>query len=154
MGGVVRHRLVSVRHLLLAVPPLVVTIGLAALGGAELAGAHPLTMGVPRSVSEAIALRDEATAARLVEDGAGVDEIGLIRAGILSNQPLLTTPLEAAVLVDSATAIEYLRSRGARVTPDLSCLASDVGARVVRRQIADAAACQGGATLQSVLHRP
>jgi hypothetical protein len=154
MGGVVRHRLVIIRHLLLALPPLVVTIGLAALAGAELSGSHPLTMGVPRGVPEAIALKDEATAARLVEDGAGVDEIGLIRAGILSSQPLLVTPLEAAVLVDSPTAIDYLRARGARVTPDLGCLASDVGARVVRRQIADAAACRSGATLQAVLHRP
>jgi hypothetical protein len=79
---------------------------------------------------KAIALRDEATAARLLEDGAGVDEIGLIRAGIISSQPILATPLEAAILVDSATAVEYMKSRGARLPPDLSCLARDIGARV------------------------
>ena len=118
----------SVRYLLLAAPPLVVTIGLAVLVGAELSGSHPLTMGAPRSVPEAIALRDEATAARLLEDGAAADEIGLIRAGILTGQPVLATPLEAAVLVDAAMAFEYLTSRGAGVTPELSCLARDIGA--------------------------
>jgi hypothetical protein len=145
---------VSITHWLLAAPPLVVTIGLAALAGAELSGSHPLTMGAPRSVPEAIALRDEATAARLLEDGAGVDEIGLIRAGILSSQPILATPLEAAILVDSATAVEYMKSRGARLPPDLSCLARDIGARVVRRQITETESCPAGKALQAVLDRP
>ena len=143
-----------VRYLLLAAPPLVVTIGLAVLVGAELSGSHPLTMGAPRSVPEAIALRDQATAARLLEDGAAADEIGLIRAGILTSQPVLATPLEAAVLVDAATAIDYLTSRGAHVTPDLSCLARDVGARAVGRQLADAPSCPPGDALQTILDRP
>ena len=140
--------------MLLAAPPLVVTIGLAVFAGAELSGQHPLTMGAPRSVAEAIALRDEATAARLLEDGASVEAIGLIRAGILSGQPVLATPLEAAVLVDAATAFEYFRSRGAGVTPDLSCLARDVGARAILRRLADAAACPAGVALQAVIDRP
>ena len=144
----------SITHWLLAAPPLVVTIGLAALAGAELSGSHPLTMGAPRSVPEAIALRDEATAARLLEDGAGVDEIGLIRAGIISSQPILATPLEAAILVDSATAVEYMKSRGARLPPDLSCLARDIGARAVRRQITETESCPAGKALQAVLDRP
>jgi hypothetical protein len=162
MGGLVRYRLVIMRHVLLAAPPLVVTIGLAVFAGAELSGSHPLTMGAPRSVPEAIALRDEATAARMIEDGAAVDEIGLIRAGILSSQPVLATPLEAAVMVDAATAFEYLRSRGAQVRPfdsaqgrsDLSCLARDIGARAVRRQITDTPQCPPGGALQTVLDRP
>ena len=150
----VRHRLVSVRYLLLAAPPLVVTIGLAVLVGAELSGSHPLTMGAPRSVPEAIALRDEATAARLLEDGAAADEIGLIRAGILTGQPVLATPLEAAVLVDAAMAFTYLTSRGAGVTPELSCLARDIGGRAVPRLLANAPACPPGHALQTVLDRP
>ena len=144
----------SLRHVLLAAPPLVVTILLAAFAGAEWSGQHPLTMGAPRSVSEAIALRDEATAARLLEDGGGVDAIGLIRAGILSSQPVLATPLEAAVLVDAASAFEYLRSRGASVTPELSCLARDVGARAIVRRLAGAPACPPGVALQAVIDRP
>ena len=144
----------SIRNILLAAPPLVVTIGLAALAGAELSGSHPLTMGAPRSVPEAIALRDEATAARLIEDGAAADEIGLIRAGILSSQPVLATPLEAAVMVDAAGASEYQTSRGVQVPSDLSCLARDIGARAVRRQITEPPACPPGRALQTVLDRP
>jgi hypothetical protein len=149
------------RHVLLAAPPLVVTVGLASLVVAEWSGAHPLTMGTPRSVPEAIALRDEATAARLIEDGASANEIGLIRGGILSSQPILATPLESAVLVDAPAAFEYLRSRGAETKsldahsrPDLSCLARDIGARAVRKQIPDAPACPPGVALQTVLDRP
>jgi hypothetical protein len=158
----VRHRLVSARVLLLALPPAALTIVLAVLAGAELAGSHPLTMGEPRSVPEAIALRDEATAARLLEDGAGINEIGLIRAGILAPQPVLATPLEAAVLVDGAAMFDYLSVHGAHVqpfesaqgTPDLACLARDIGARGVRARIADAPSCPPGAALQAVLDRP
>ena len=150
----VRHRLVSVRYALLAAPPLVVTIGLAVFAGAELSGSHPLTMGEPRSVPEAIALCDDAGAARQVEDGAGVNEIGLIRSGILFEHPVLATPLEAAVLVDSAAAFDYLASRGAPVAPEISCLARDIGAHAVRKQITDSPACPPGAALQAVLNRP
>jgi hypothetical protein len=154
MDAMVRHRLVIMRNVLLAVPPIVVTVGLAVFAGAELSGAHPLTWGEPRSVVEAIALRDEAAAARLLEDGADIDAIGLIRGGILFEQPVLATPLEAAVLVDAAAAFEYLRSRGAHVTPDVGCLARDIGARAVRSRIADAPSCPPGAVLQAVLDRP
>lgn len=150
----VRHRLVSGRYSLLALPPAVVTIALAVLAGTELAGSHPLTMGEPRSVSEAIVLRDDAAAARLLEDGAGINEIGLIRAGILAPQPVLATPLEAAVLVDSATMFDYLSSHGAHVTLDVSCLARDIAARTVRTHITDAPTCPPGAALQTVLNRP
>lgn len=142
------------RVFLIAVPPVVVTLGLAVFAAAELTGAHPLTWGEPRSVSEAIALRDGAAAARLIEDGAGVDDIGLIRAGILAPHPVLATPLETAVLMDAATMVEYLASRGVQMTPDVGCLARDIGARAVRKHIADAPSCSPGAALQAVLERP
>ena len=150
----VRHRLVSVRPLLLAAPPLVATIGLTMFAGAELVGSRPLTMGEPRSASEAIALRDEAGAARLIEDGAGINEIELIRAGILAGRPVLATPLEAAVLVDAATTLTYLTSRGAHLTPEISCLARDIGAGRVQRQLPDVPTCRPGAALAAVLDRP
>lgn len=152
----VRHRLVRTRYFLLALPPAAVTIALAALAVAELAGSHPLTWGEPRSVPEAIALRDGAAAARLLEGGAGanIDEIGLIRAGILSPQPVLATPLEAAVLVDAVTMFDHLRSHGAHVTQEVRCLARDIGARAVLTHIADMPTCSPGAALQAVLDRP
>jgi hypothetical protein len=154
VGDVVRHRLVSVRYSLLVLPPVAITLALAVLAGSELAGSHPLTWGEPRSVPEAIALRDGAGAARLLEEGQGINEVGLIRAGILWPQAVLATPLEAAVLVDAAAMFEYLTAHGAHVTPDVGCLARDIGARAVRARIADASSCPPGAALHAVLDRP
>jgi hypothetical protein len=147
---------VSARYALLALPPAAVTVVLAVFAGTELAGSHPMTWGEPRSVPEAIVLRDGAGAARLLEDSAGanLEEIGLIRAGILSPQPVLATPLEAAVLVDAVAMFDYLRSHGAHVKAEVRCLARDIGARAVLTHIADVPACSPGAALQAVLDRP
>ncbi len=150
----VRYRLVSMRYVLLALPPLGVTLSLAVVIAAELSGSHPLTAGAPRSVPEALVLRDEATAARMIEDGARVDAIGLIRAGVLADQPILATPLEAAVMVDAVVSFDYLVSRGAPVTPNLACLADDVGAQAVRRRVRDTPSCPRGSALADVLARP
>jgi hypothetical protein len=143
-----------VRYLLLAVPPIGMTVALAMLSAAELSGRHPLTEGAPRSVSEAIAMHDEATAARLLEDGASATEIGLIRAGILGDQPILATPLETAVLADAVVAFEHVVSRGASVTPNLGCLADDVGARAVRPHVPSTASCPRASALSEILARP
>ncbi len=115
------------RYIALALPAVVVTFGLAVIACAEILGTHPLTMGPPRSVPEAIAMRDDAGAARLIEDGADVDAIGLVRAGVLTDQPLLMTPLEAAVLVDAAAMLDFLVDKGAMVPAELPCLAADAG---------------------------
>jgi hypothetical protein len=141
------------RHAALALPPLIVTVGLAVIACAELLGAHPLTMGPPRSVPEAIAMRDNAGAARLIEAGADVRAIGLVRAGVLIDQPLLLTPLEAAVLTDATAMIDFLVTSGATVPGELTCLAADVGARAVRTRLGEGA-CHSGDALRSVLDRP
>lgn len=144
----------SVRPILLALPPAGVTLALAAIVVAELAGHHPLTEGPPQSVPEAIVMHDEAAAARLLEDGAEVDAIGLIRAGVFADRPILATPLEAAVLVDAAAAFDRLRARGATTTANLACLAEDVGARATRERVAGASSCAKGAALTELLARP
>jgi hypothetical protein len=141
-------------HILLALPPLAVTVGLAIVACSEIAGAHPLTMGEPGGVSEAIALRDAAGAARLVEGGADVNAIGLVRSGILSDRPVLATPLETAVIVDAVAALEFLAARGAALDDRLACLAVDVGARAVRPRLGDASHCRAGAALRAVVARP
>jgi hypothetical protein len=130
------------------------TLALAIVIVAELSGCHPLTEGAPRSVPEAIALRDDAAAARMLENGASVDAIGLIRDGILGDQPILATPLETAVMVDGVVAFEYLVSRGAPVMPNLGCLADDVGARAVRQQVRGTTACPRASALAEILARP
>lgn len=141
------------RYVALAIPPLFVTFALACLVIAELFGAHPLTIGPPRSVPEAIAMRDDAAAARLIEEGGDVRAIGLVRAGVLGDRPLLVTPLEAAVLVDATAMLDFLVANGATVPNELACLAADAGARAVRARLGDGG-CASGDMLRRVLARP
>jgi hypothetical protein len=141
------------RHAALALPALFVTVSLAVIACAELLGAHPLTMGPPRSVPEAIAMRDQAGAARLIEEGADVRAIGLVRPGILTDRPLLVTPLEAAVLVDATAMLDFLVAKGATVPDELACLAADAGARTARVRLGNGT-CHSGDALRGVLARP
>jgi hypothetical protein len=138
---------------LVALPGVLVTLGLGWFAVAEIFGAHPLTMGAPRSVPEAIAMRDDAGAARLLEEGADVGAIGLVRAGVLTDRALLLTPLEAAVLVDAAPMIDFLVASGATLPGELACLAADAGARAVQARLGDSR-CESGAALRVVLARP
>jgi hypothetical protein len=141
------------RHAALALPALLITLSLAAIACAEMLGAHPITMGPPRSVPEAIAMRDQAGAARLIDEGADVSAIGLVRPGILADQPLLVTPLEAAVLVDATAMLDFLVGKGADVPHELACLAADVGARTARARLGEST-CHSGDALRGVLARP
>lgn len=150
----VRHRLVAALYWLPALPPLIVTVGVAIAAGGEIGGSHPLTNGAPRGVAEAIAMRDSATAARLVEGGANASEVGLIRQGILIERPVLATPLETAVILDQAATVDFLVSRGVERSPALACLAIDVGARSVRSRLGDPGTCRAGEALREVLDRP
>jgi hypothetical protein len=141
------------RHAALALPALFVTVSLAVIACAELLGAHPLTMGPPRSVPEAIVMRDHAAAARLLDEGADVRAIGLVRPGIISDRPLLVTPLEAAVLVDATAMLDFLIARGATVPNELACLAADANARTARVRLGSGT-CHAGDALRGVLARP
>jgi len=141
------------RHFALACPALLVTLSLTVIACAEMLGAHPLTMGPPRSVPEAIAMRDDAGAARLIEEGADVRAIGLVRAGVLTDRPVLLTPLEAAVLVDATAMLDFLVAQGASVPGELACLAADAGARAARARLGERT-CLSGDALRGVLARP
>ena len=141
------------RHAALALPAALVTVGLAVIACAEILGAHPLTMGPPRSVPEAIVMRDDAGAARLIEEGADIRAIGLVRSGVLTDRPLLLTPLEAAVLVDATPMLDYLVDRGATLPDDLACLAADIGAPAARAKLGERS-CHSGEALRGVLARP
>jgi hypothetical protein len=135
-------------------PPVIVTAVLTVAVSGELAGAHPFTTGAPRNASEAIAMRDPATAARLIEGGAPVSEVDVIRAGILGERPILATPLEIAVMLDQSAVVDYLLARGAERTSELGCLAADVRAGAVRARLGGGDTCQRGEALRKVLARP
>lgn len=154
MDAVVRHRLLTVRNLLLALPPMLVTVGLAIVACMESGGRHPLTIGPARNVAEAIAMGDAASALRLMESGASIDEIAMIRPGVLSDRAMFATPLETAVLVDEDAAFELLASRGAELPREhLACLAADIGARAVGARLGRGD-CRAGAAWERVLARP
>ena len=98
-------------------------------------------------------MRDQAGAARLIEEGADVRAIGLVRPGILTDHPLLVTPLEAAVLVDATAMLDFLIAKGAEVPNELACLAADAGARTARARLGEST-CHSGDALRGVLARP
>jgi len=150
----VRHRLVAGLGALAAFAPVVVTVGAAIVAAAEIGGAHPLTVGPPRNVAEAIAIGDAATAARLADGGASVTEIALVRPGILAPQPILASPLEVAVMLDQAPTVDFLIARGAVRNEHLACLAADVGARAARARVGEPVECRSGEALRDVLERP
>jgi hypothetical protein len=150
----VRHRLVTALYVLPALPPLAVTLVVALIAGAEIAGSHPLTIAPPRNVAEAIAIGDAATAARLVEGGASLTEVAVIRPGFLGDRTVLATPIEIAVIRDQASLVDYLVSRGAVRPPHLQCLAADAGARTVQAHVGTDTTCHNGEALRAVLSRP
>jgi hypothetical protein len=151
----VRHRLLTAAHLLAALPPLVVTGGLAILVCLEGAGAHPLTMGPPRGAAEAVALHDGASAVRLLGPGGDPSVVELIRSGVLLDREVLASALEAAVIVDDAVIFSVLASGRADLPAGhLACLAADVGARSVLARLGGSSTCEAGAAWAAVLDRP
>jgi len=151
----VRHRLLTAASVAVALPPLVVTLGLALASILERAGGHPLTLGAPRSVAEAVAMRDGASAVRLLAADRDPNEVGLIRAGVLLDRPILASPLEAAVMVDEPAIFDLLAA-GLRDIPreTLACLAVDAGARATLARLGDASHCRPGEAIEAVLSRP
>jgi hypothetical protein len=138
----------------LALPPAAVTLAAAIVAGAEIAGSHPLTLAAARNASEAIAMGDAAAAARLIERGAGISDIGVIRSGVLGERPVLATPIEVAVMRDQAAMVDYLVAHGAAPPPHLPCLAADAGARSVLGHVGTDPTCHRGEALRAVLSRP
>lgn len=156
----VRYRLVAGRRIVwVAVPPLAVTVALGLFVIAELAGAHPLTNGIPRNVSEAIAVHDHATAARLLSSPRDADEVAMIRTGMLGDRVMFATPAETAVLVHDGEALDLMMARG--WSPDASrshllCLARDVHDDALEHVLRGPSSPTCGADdgLRRVLRRP
>jgi hypothetical protein len=142
-------------YIWLVLPSLFVTAGLAVVACLEIAGGHPLTVGAPRNMAEAVAMRDGASVVRQLARGGDPNEIELIRSGVLLDRVVLATPLETAVIVDAGSIFDVLAA-GERNPQNarLTCLAADVGARAVASRLGDASMCRAGAALEVVLSRP
>jgi hypothetical protein len=151
----VRHRLV--RRAWVALPPLVVTLALAAFAVLETAGAHPLTDGLPRNAAEAVAMHDHAALLRFMASPSGARDMATVRKGILGDRLMFATPAEAAVLAHDRGALDLLASRGAWGDADrarLACLAGDVHDASLVTFFDRSARCEPGRTIEGVLRRP
>jgi hypothetical protein len=92
----------------------VAAVVLVALG---LAGANPLWPRTETTFSEAAALRDQATVVRLLEGGANQDVRYPVRAGLISDEPLELTPMEAAIRENRSEMVDLLVTRRAAPPP-------------------------------------
>ena len=142
-----------------ALPPVAATLLLAAVMVAELAGAHPMTYGAPRTPAEAIALHDHAALLRLVAQPDAADRVAMVRTDLLGDRVMFTTPAEAAVLAHDRGALDLLATHGAHLDAEreqLVCLARDVHDTVLASFLASSSTvtCAWDDGMQRVLRRP
>ena len=78
-------------------------------------GRNPIWPTQQLTLSEAIATVDDAEIARLMSGGVDLDARYGVRAGLLADQPISVTPLEAAVLAGRADLFERLIRGGASI---------------------------------------
>jgi hypothetical protein len=97
----------------LAVPGLVLIAATACLLLALPLGLDPLWRVEPLTLAEAAALRDNGEIVRLIQQGEDPNRPGTVRAELLRNDPIVITPLEAAVGIDRPDVLEVLLDHGA-----------------------------------------
>ena len=144
-----------------ALPPLLLTLTLAALAIAEQQGTHIVTPGAPRNPSEAVAQHDESGVLKLLHQQGpnGVGEVMMVRGGLLREERVFVSPLEAAVFRNDLAGVRFLAARGAPLrstSAHLSCLARDLGHHPLAEALASLPpeGCEPGRTLAAVLARP
>jgi hypothetical protein len=76
------------------------------------ASSHPIWSLDPRNAAEAAAFRDGATMVRLIESGAGPRQPGEIRAGLIADEPIVLTPMDAAVAARRPELVQLLFDLG------------------------------------------
>ena len=105
------------RALLLAAagPPIVLTVARLVMLVAGLAGAHPFWRFEPMTLSEAAALHDGGEVARLLAEGQDPNGTYPVRAGYLSSEPALLTPVAAALAARRGEIVDLLLDAGAKL---------------------------------------
>jgi hypothetical protein len=104
----------------LSIPACLVIAGLA--GGLLLApfGLHPLWQRPELNLSEAAAVRDAAEIVRLIEERSeDPDTVREVRPGLLAEQAVRVTPLEAAVAARDVEIARVLLVNGAAMDADI-----------------------------------
>ncbi len=120
-----------------AAPPLIAIIlwlGMLAITG--ISGTHPVWNVRARSISEAAAFRDAGAVVRLAKPGSNLNQPQSVRAGIISDQPLMLTPIEAAAVSRQSEMVQLLLNLGASLDDAAEwqrawCLAGDSEARIL-----------------------
>lgn len=119
--------------LVVAGPPLLVTVVSSLVLVAALFGFHPWWSESRVTLAEAAALSDTGLMVRLLEEGADPDQRSSVGPFILKKRDLQLTPLEAAIAARRAHVVKVLLRHGARadlpLPGALACLALQVGAR-------------------------
>lgn len=135
-----------------ACPGLLALIAAVILVGASF-GWHPLWSEPALNLAEAAALKDLGTIQRLIWDGADPNAPVRVRAGILHDDEMVLTPLEASVGTRTPLAMQFLLANGARMDERgrtvLLCLAIKDDAHEIVDALVGAAGepdCDGVAT--------
>ena len=84
---------------------------------------HPLWRFEPLNPSEAAALRDAGELGKLLQQGLDPNRAYPIRAGVFSSEPVIMTPIEAAIAANRPEIVDMLIESGAILEPDLNQVA-------------------------------
>jgi hypothetical protein len=91
-----------------ALPAVLVGLVSVAQVGLSLFAANPVWAVQPVTMAEAAALRDPGTVMRRIRQGADSHTAQAVREGIVSNEPVMLTPLDAAIAARRGEVIELL----------------------------------------------
>lgn len=136
--------------LALAVPGCLMAVGFTGALAMAAVDRHPMWPHQQWNLSEAAAVRDTAEVARLIQFAEDPNIPREIRAGLLSDDPVRLTPLEAAVAINDGNMVLLLLRSGAVLDAEtwnrLRCVADGDEVRRVLDQQAPANAerrCEG-----------
>jgi len=116
-----------------ALPGIVLTAWSALLMLGAVIGSHPLWRVEPLNLSEAAAMRDEATVVQLIASGDDPYARRQVRADLLFNDRVELTPIEAAIAGGRTEIVEIILFSSPRPAPAewtrLRCLSDLEGAK-------------------------
>lgn len=101
-----------------ALPPLVLGAMTAGMMLRAIAGGHPLWRVEPVNLSEAAALRDQATVVQLIRSGEDPFTRREVRADLLFNDRAELTPVEAAIAAGRTEIVEIILFAAPRPGPE------------------------------------
>ena len=115
-GG--RDAPLSPAALALGFPGLLLSLAIVVAAAALLGGVTPNLQAHQLTLPEAAALHDVAEIVRLVRAGHDPRQAATVRAGIIREQPMMLTPMAAAILERRVDVIALLADVGAAVRPE------------------------------------